>query len=376
MARWFLEGFVESARTLNRIAINNYPFVIGRLEGLPLTLHDAAISRRHAQLTESNGQLFLQDMGSTNGTFVNRKRLEQPAHLNDGDIVHIGDFEFRVVDELAALPADDPEMTVLHTSALPQRLAAGTRELREMIEQEQVIALFQPIVSNEGHTVAFEALGRGVHPNLPVSPMQLFNIAEDIGQTVALSRVFRVAALKSALSYNVTQPIYLNTHPDEVKSPDALLQDFASLRNQFPTLTLVMEMHEGAVTDLGLMRDLQRELKRQKIGLAYDDFGAGQARLLELAHATPEVVKFDIAFIRNIDKAPPQQVELLKMLVNMVCHMGVQSLAEGVGEAAEAAICETLPFNLYQGFHYARPESLEHLLSHSPITQLHRRRVS
>ncbi len=375
MARWFLEGFLEPSRTLNRIAVNAFPFVVGRVEGLPLTLHGAAISRRHAQLIEQDGALILQDLGSTNGTFLNRKRLEHPSPLCDGDIIHIGDYEFRVMDELAVLEPPDPDMTMVKQPMLAQRLAAGTRELREMLEQELVIAVFQPIISSDGKIVAYEALGRGKHPALPPGPVQLFDIAADIGQTVALSRVFRQVALKAALQNNVLEPVFLNTHPDEVKAPEALVQDFAALRQQFPTLTLVMEMHEGAVTDLGLMRDLQRELRRLQIGLAYDDFGAGQARLLELAHAPPEVVKFDIAFIRGIEKAPPQQVALLRMLVEMVGHMGVQSLAEGVGEAAEASICETLPFNLYQGFHYARPDLLEILLTHTPDTLVHRRVV-
>jgi EAL domain-containing protein (putative c-di-GMP-specific phosphodiesterase class I) len=335
MARWFLEGFLEPSRTLNRIAVNAFPFVVGRVEGLPLTLHGASISRRHAQLIEQDGTLLLQDLGSTNGTFLNRKRLEQISPLCDGDIIHIGDYEFRVVDELAVLEPPDPDMTMVKQPMLAQRLAAGTRELREMLEQELVIAVFQPIISSNGKIVAYEALGRGKHPALPPGPVQLFDIAADIGQTVALSRVFRQVALKAALQNNILEPVFLNTHPDEVKAPEALIQDFAALRAQFPTLTLMME----------------------------------------LAHAPPEVVKFDIAFIRGIDKAPPQQVELLRMLVEMVGHMGVQSLAEGVGEAAEASICETLPFNLYQGFHYARPDLLEILLTHTPDTLVHRRVV-
>ncbi len=361
MARWFLEGFLDPTRTLNRITLTVFPFVAGRMEGLPLTLHGATISRRHVQFVEQGDQLILQDLGSTNGTYLNRKRIDQPTPISDGDIIHIGEFEFRVIDELLATLPGDPDMTMLQQAALPQRLATGTRELRELLEQEQVMAVFQPIVRRGGLTVAYEALGRGCHPSLPASPLQLFAIAADIGKTVALSQAFRRAALKTARTCGATEPIYLNTHPDEVRAPDALMQDFALLRKTFPEITLVMEMHEGAVTDLGLMRDIQRELKQLHIGLAYDDFGAGQARLLELAHATPDVVKFDIAFIRGIDKAPPQQVELLRMLANMLNHMGIQSLAEGVGEACEAAVCETLPFQLFQGFHYARPAALESL---------------
>jgi pSer/pThr/pTyr-binding forkhead associated (FHA) protein len=63
---------------------------------------EAKVSRRHARITFSDGKYLLEDLGSTNGTFVNRgKRLTPGARqpLNDGDEIIVGKtfLRFRVV---------------------------------------------------------------------------------------------------------------------------------------------------------------------------------------------------------------------------------------------------------------------------------------
>ena len=92
-----------------------------------------------------------------------------------------------------------------------------------------------------------------------------------------------------------------------------------------------------------------------KIGLAYDDFGAGQSRLNELAQCPPDYLKFDMSLMRGIDAASPQRQRLLATLVKMVRDLGIHSVAEGVETPAEADACRQMGFDLGQGFFYGRP---------------------
>ena len=68
---------------------------IGR-EGCDITLGDPDVSRRHAEIQVSNGDIQISDLGSTNGTFVNGERIDQPRTLRDGDEVRIGAVVWRL----------------------------------------------------------------------------------------------------------------------------------------------------------------------------------------------------------------------------------------------------------------------------------------
>ena len=100
---------------------------------------------------------------------------------------------------------------------------------------------------------------------------------------------------------------------------------------------------------------LKTRLQAIGIGLAYDDFGAGQARLLELGEAPPDLLKFDSRFIRGVDAAAPSRRRLLTSLVKIVKDLGAEPLAEGVETPEEAKACIDIGFTRAQGYFYGRP---------------------
>jgi hypothetical protein len=64
---------------------------IGRSTDCGVFLDDVTVSRRHAALVHRDGRWYVEDMGSLNGTFVNRRRVES-APLEDGDEIQIGKY--------------------------------------------------------------------------------------------------------------------------------------------------------------------------------------------------------------------------------------------------------------------------------------------
>ena len=99
--------------------------------------------------------------------------------------------------------------------------------------------------------------------------------------------------------------LFVNMHPAEIAGTQ-LIHSLRELRDQYPTVSVVLEVHESAVTDPRQMRELRANLISLDMGLAYDDFGAGQARLNELAEVPPDYIKFDVSLIRQIHEAPPR----------------------------------------------------------------------
>lgn len=66
--------------------------LFGRQPTCQVILDDGSVSRQHAQITESHGQYYVEDLRSRNGTFVNDKPVAKPTQLADGDIIRICEF--------------------------------------------------------------------------------------------------------------------------------------------------------------------------------------------------------------------------------------------------------------------------------------------
>jgi pSer/pThr/pTyr-binding forkhead associated (FHA) protein len=76
--------------------------VIGRDEGVDVLVENIQVSRRHAVIERTGDGLTLADAGSTNGTWLNDRRLTDPEQLRDGDRIRVGGVELRFYDPASA----------------------------------------------------------------------------------------------------------------------------------------------------------------------------------------------------------------------------------------------------------------------------------
>jgi FHA domain len=72
--------------------------VLGRGDQAEIRLEDPFASSRHARLIRQGGIVVIEDLGSTNGTYLNEELLSGPQPLHQGDRVRIGDSEFTYAD--------------------------------------------------------------------------------------------------------------------------------------------------------------------------------------------------------------------------------------------------------------------------------------
>lgn len=114
------------------------PVVIGREIDLPLSVAEVGVSRRHAKVFLEGEKVFIEDMGSKNGTYVNREPITK-VELEDGDIVFIG------AATLKFLAAGNVELSFLQhlheVSALdPLTKVANRRAFEEFLQRELPLA--------------------------------------------------------------------------------------------------------------------------------------------------------------------------------------------------------------------------------------------
>lgn len=98
------DGPTPGART----ELQRRSLLLGRDPSSDLAVNDVEVSRRHARLIAQSNGYAVEDLGSTNGTFVNGQRIKSAAPLRSGDIIRMGDKvsfvfeEVMVVDENAS----------------------------------------------------------------------------------------------------------------------------------------------------------------------------------------------------------------------------------------------------------------------------------
>jgi predicted component of type VI protein secretion system len=91
---------------------------VGRDATNEIVINDAEISRRHARLTFQGGKYVLEDLGSTNGTFVNGQRLAGPRVLKAGEVVQFGE-QIMLVFEVTSIDAGATMVSPRASAAVP-----------------------------------------------------------------------------------------------------------------------------------------------------------------------------------------------------------------------------------------------------------------
>ncbi len=319
---------------------------VGRVSEATLCIPSAWVSSRHAELRMGPRGPVVHDLESTNGTHVNGQRVNT-AELAEGDVLQFANAVY-----LVSRRQQRGNVATQETGVLPS--VQALLHFDSLMNATGLLPHFQPIVEiNGGAVIGYEMLARSVLDGLE-SPGGMFATATKLDQECALSELLRQEGTLVAATMKTPGKIFLNTHPNEI-SQTRLVNSLRDIRSRAPTLEIVIEIHEAAVTDCEGMRRLRDELTKLNMQLAYDDFGAGQARLDELAEVPPDYLKFDMKLIRNIDKAHAGRRNLVESLVKVVNDLGAASLAEGIETEGEAQTCRDLGFELAQGYLYGRP---------------------
>jgi EAL domain-containing protein (putative c-di-GMP-specific phosphodiesterase class I) len=350
---WLLTGQVSEHEPVRSIRIDTTPFRVGRSNNSALTIPRPTVSSAHAEFVLQDNVLTVRDMGSTNGTFVNGVPIHEACKLNHGDLVQFADVVFRI-----GLQRVQNGSTTLGDNSADRALALI--QFDKLMVEGAVVAFFQPLVDLERmQPMGFEVLGRSRLFGLN-EPQAMFRAAAALNSQGELSRMFRIAGVREGKQLPGTLNLFLNTHPVELAELELLELSLRELRDFRPSEPITLEIHEAAATEACRMSRLCAILRDLNIRLAYDDFGAGQARLLELVEARPDYLKFDLKLIQGIEHAPAHRVKLLENLVRLARDMGVVPVAEGIECEGEHEMCQQIGFAIGQGYFYGKAMAAAH----------------
>lgn len=344
---WLLEGCLPNQAAMSRTVLKSFPYQAGREPNCDLHLASRNVSKRHAVLYHTPAAVIVKDLGSTNGTFVNGRRIAEPTPVGEGDLIQLADVELRLVREEIA------QADFTNVAHQPEQSWTISR-MHEVLNQGRMTIHFQPIVAGADRaSFGYEALVRTDVPGLE-SPIALFNAATRLGLEERLSSRCRVEAVRILEASRIPGVLFLNTHAHEYLGAE-LIQSMRELRESAASRQLVLEVHEEAVPEMKAFREFAAALHDLDIRLAFDDFGAGQSRLLELSQVLPDYLKFDRSLVKDLAPDCPH-FKLVESLHRNAVALGITTLAEGLETPESIAACTEMGFTLYQGFAFGRPQ--------------------
>jgi len=358
MCVWSIVRRSEDGEDEYRTDIAKGKLTVGRRPNNDLCVNHRTVSGCHAELTVVANDLLLMDLGSTNGTLVNGRRLEGSMLLTDGDVVHFGQAVFSIAKNVIRPSRSGEFSNETFVASIPED-AVLYEGFDRLLNRPDIDPHFQPIVDLQkaDEILGYEVLVRSRVKGLEF-PDKIFRIAGMRMAEAKLSEVCRTEGLVSGLLLDQNSRYFLNTHAAELETP-RLIHSLRELRDNFPAMNIVLEVHEAAITSVQYLKNLSAALVDLNIELAYDDFGAGQARLIELFEVPPKYLKFDLQIIRGLENASALHRASVKALVNMVHDLNVIALAEGVETQEQADICRELGFDTAQGYFFGRPQTRE-----------------
>lgn len=266
-------------------------------------------------------------------------------------------------DAAGAARAQGGNTTVRAT--LPLRAAADRRReivlaLRAARENGQLTVHYQPVVDLQSNRlVGVECLLRWIRPEGRVSPLLFVPLAEESGDIIELGRWVAERVAADVASWTTPAlggiPIHLNVSTKQFRDADlaqGLIETWTGQR--LDPQRLVIELTEtqriggedGAPQAVG-------DLHRSGVGLAIDDFGAGEAWFGQLGGLRPSILKLDTVFADQLAHHSVGAVQRASAVVTAGVALGAEVIAEGVSSAGLAAVFRRIGCTAGQGWFYS-----------------------
>jgi diguanylate cyclase (GGDEF)-like protein/PAS domain S-box-containing protein len=237
-------------------------------------------------------------------------------------------------------------------------------DLRQALEQNQLLVYFQPQARMDGEVIGFEALLRWNHPTRGfVPPDQFIPLAEENGLIIEIGEWVLREACREAASWPRPLQVAVNLSPVQFQAGDLVgsIHQILLETGLAPT-RLEVEITEGVlIGDFTRALNLLRRLKALGIRIAMDDFGTGYSSLSYLQSFPFDKIKIDRSFISNLE-ASPQSAEIVRAVLSLAHALNMPVVAEGVETEAQRAFLAREACEEMQGYLVGRPDLIERYL--------------
>jgi diguanylate cyclase (GGDEF)-like protein/PAS domain S-box-containing protein len=236
-------------------------------------------------------------------------------------------------------------------------------DLRDAVESGAIDVVYQPVVRTaDGALESVEALARWRHPRRgPISPGVFVPLAEETGLVTALGLLVLDRTCEQLAAWDAelgaVAPRRANVNVSALQLDDRLPGHVAAAlaRHGLTSDRLTVEITESALMQDPLAaRQVLEAVRDLGVTVAIDDFGTGYSSLAYLRHLPVACLKVDRSFVAELAAG---HAEIATAVIALAGSLGLQTVAEGVEDDAQAAALTALGATALQGFGLARPMS-------------------
>ena len=213
---------------------------------------------------------------------------------------------------------------------------------------------FQPIINCQSSTIyGYEALVRGLNNESAYSIISQVN--DDNRYT--FDQLCRIKAIALASKLGINTMLSINFLPNAIYKPERCIRTTleAAKKYNFPTTNIMFEFTEvEKIEDSSHVERVVSYYQELGFKTATDDFGSGYSGLNLLADFQTDIIKLDMALIRDIDKDTKRQT-IVRNCLNMFEELNIMALAEGIETVEEYHWLKSVGIELMQGYLFAKP---------------------
>jgi diguanylate cyclase (GGDEF)-like protein len=242
-------------------------------------------------------------------------------------------------------------------------------QLRTALAAQQLVVVYQPVVGLQGdfgtdRSAGVEALVRWQHPLRGLlAPMEFIDVAEEsglicpIGDVVLKMSCIQFVSWQAELGALAPRSLAVNVSRAQLRQAGFVASVHEVLRSTgMNPRHLQFEVTESQASQDASVIARLHELKALGLTVALDDFGTGYSSLACLHQLPVDTVKIDRSFISQADSSLHHHV-LIEATVRVAHSLGMNTVAEGIETAAQAAVVRKLGCEKGQGYLFSRPLS-------------------
>ncbi len=227
----------------------------------------------------------------------------------------------------------------------------------EVINKQQVISYYKPIINSKKEIYAYELLARFVDENGKlIFPNEIFAAARSRGRLYALDRLCRMTAVKNAIHIPHVKA-FINFIPTSIYSPEHCLKSTTMLADQLEIKkdSLVFEVVEtDKVDNVAHLKSILEYYDQKGFSYALDDVGEGYSTATLLEDLSPRYMKLDMKYVQGVSMDKERQKKA-KELLQVAKRIESIPLAEGVETEEDFEWLKEAGFQLFQGYLFGKP---------------------